>query len=135
MGSIRRISTTTMRSIYRLTGLVSTISLVATFLVTSGFVCGGANVDPHMGEMSGMADMADMADVDTGNVPGTPPASCDFPWAPDACLSMAPCAPVAIVAQHVVLPDVSSPRLYVSSTLVLQPPSETLAPELPPPRA
>lgn len=65
----------------------------------------------------------------------TPPAPCDTPLAPDACLSMAPCAPVALAAQHVSLPEISSRVLHVASLSVLQPPSETTAPELPPPRA
>jgi hypothetical protein len=131
-----------MRPLYRLTGLISTLSLVATFLVASGFVCVSTESGTHMADMAGM-DMGNMPmeqhTSGTGSpphdTPSTPPASCDFPWAPSGCQSMAPCAAAASVAQQVSLPDISSIVFHVASASIRQPPSETIAPELPPPRA
>jgi hypothetical protein len=127
-----------MRSFYRLTGLISTLSLVATFLVTSGFVCAGPDATSRMADM-GMGSMpVDQRGSDTRSspdAPDAPPSSCDFPATPSACQSMAPCAPAATVAQRISLSDISSEVFHVASASLIQPPSETIAPEPPPPRA
>ena len=94
-------------------------------------------------EMAGM-DMAgmDMAGMLAGE--GTAPAShshgpdgapCDQPGTPEACQVMAPCAGafVAVAPSRArALADVPTAVLAVS---VATPPSRTIPPELPPPRA
>jgi hypothetical protein len=59
---------------------------------------------------------------------------CRFPWAPDGCQSMAPCAPAALTTPSVTL--AAGPQLVaaVPALVVRTPPSETPPPELPPPR-
>ena len=132
-----------MRLTRRLAALASICSLVTAFLVTSGFVCSGAEAASHMPDMPGM-DMSHMiagqqADGGSANTSGgaqeTVPPSCEFPWAPSGCTSMAPCAPAAVAVHRVSLPPLSPGVLAVASASPLQPPSETIAPELPPPRA
>lgn len=132
-----------MRFTYRLAALASTCSLVAAFLVTSGFVCVSPESGSHMADMPGM-DMSSMhverqtsdnSDQASAGAQETAPPSCEFPWAPSGCVSMAPCAPVAVATQPVSLVALSPPVPYIASASPLQPPSETIAPELPPPRA
>lgn len=125
-----------MRFTHRLAGLASICSLVTALLVTSGFVCSVPGDASQMAQMPGM----DMGGMSMPHAPAeegaeTPTSSCEFPWAPSGCVSMAPCAPTAVAAQSVGLTEVSSPALRVASASPLAPPSETIAPELPPPRA
>lgn len=74
-------------------------------------------------------------------VPGESPSApadqppCDYPTAPQACQTMAPCLFAALVPVATVEAlEGHAPSLAIA-TLVLTPPSETPAPELPPPRA
>lgn len=140
-----------MRLTYRVAGLVATFSLVAAFLATSGFVCVGPDATSHMAAMSMDMTGMDMSGMDMrgtaperpadSRAPGAahlseaPPVECDFPWAPAGCRSMAPCGPVADAASRVSLTAVRPAVFRISSASPLQPPSETIAPELPPPRA
>lgn len=128
---------------YRLAALLSTLSLATAFLVASGFVCSSADAASPMADMPGM-DMSSMiaqqpADGGSAHAPGgaseTVPPPCEFPWAPSGCVSMAPCAPAGIAVERVSPAALSPEVLDVASASPLQPPSETIAPELPPPRA
>jgi len=130
----------TMRRTHRLAGLLSTLSLVTSLVVTSGFACelpGGANQVP------GMA-MANAADAPSpvgsmgstiGEAPAPDPAPCGLPSAPSACQSMIACVPTAVASQRVGISATSGAMVRVASLAVLTPSSETIAPELPPPRA
>ena len=132
--------------------------LVATLLSLSlGFqlalaAVGVTCVMPSGGEThsasAGMAEMdMDMAGMDMAGIPageGTAPAShshgpdgspCDQPGTPEACQIMAPCAGAFVAAtpsRTRALADVPTAVLAVS---VATPPSRTIPPELPPPRA
>ena len=93
--------------------------------------------------MAGM-DMAGMDMVGIPAAEGTAPSShshgpdgapCDQPGTPEACQIMAPCAGafVAVVPSRTrTLADVPAAVLAV---IVATPPSRTIPPELPPPRA
>jgi len=130
----------TMRRMHRLAGLFSALSLVASVVVTSGFACqlpGGAD------QMAGMS-MPNAADAPstlagtgypTGEAPAPDPAPCGLPSAPTACQSMVACAPIAVASQRVGIAARSGAVVRVASAAVLTPSSETIAPELPPPRA
>jgi hypothetical protein len=136
---LRRYIGTTMRRIHRFAGLMSALSLVASLVVTSGFAC----ELPGGRDMAGMA-MANAGDMTspvasmgstTGEAPAPDPAPCGLPSAPGACQSMVACAPTAVASQPVGISATSGTELRVASAAVLTPSSETIAPELPPPRA
>ena len=136
---------TTMPRLTRITALFVSLLLAHLVWVGSGFAC----VMPGMGQsesaaMSGMdmrgVDMAGMdmpshAEQHQSATPAHDHVPCKFPWAPDGCQSMAPCAPVALTshAQSLRAPD--SVPTSVASLVVLTPPSQVRPPELPPPRA
>lgn len=136
----RRYIVDTMRRAHRLAGLFSALSLVASLVVTSGFAC---ELPDGADQMSCMA-MAKGADAPspvasmgstTGEAPAADPAPCGLPSAPSACQSMVACAPTAVASQRVGVSATSGATLRVASVVVLKPSSETIAPELPPPRA
>jgi hypothetical protein len=122
---------------HRLAGLLSALSLVTSLVVTSGFACelpGGADSMAGM-TMANAADapslMASMGST-TGEAPAPDP--CGLPSAPSACQSMVACAPTAVASERVGISATSGSMLRVASVAVLTPSSETIAPELPPPR-
>lgn len=134
-----------MRQTRRVTALLVTFLLIHLTWVGSGFAC----VMPAMAHTPAVtavqhappsADMAGMhmdgASVETS--PSTPAhhdLPCRFPWAPDGCQSIAPCAPLAVASA---VADTRVPHetpSAVAPQLVLTPPSRTTPPELPPPRA
>ena len=136
----RRYIVNTMRRIHRLAGLLSALSLIASVVVTSGFACklpGGADRMAGMAMTNAPNPPSPAASVGSiaGEAPAPASAPCELPWAPSACQSMVPCAPAAVAAQRVGIPTTSGVVLRVASAAVLTPPSETIAPELPPPRA
>ena len=108
----------------------------------SGSACDmAAGDDAGVGTSTAMDMSGDMAGMGMPAPTGTQSggdhhhAPCDVPWAPDACQSMAACASLAMV------PTAGTERMLhavpsmIASVLVLAPPSITLTPELPPPRA
>ena len=130
----------TMRRIHRIAGLLSALSLVALVMIASGFGCELPSGADHMAGMA-MANPADapspVANMGstTGEAPATDPAPCGLPWAPSGCQSMVACTPTAVASQGVGISATSGARVRVASVAVLTPSSETIAPELPPPRA
>lgn len=80
--------------------------------------------------MPGMAMAGAAADAD-----GAVPEPCDGATAPTACATMTPCLFAAIAPSVAVDAPSSDESSRVVAALVLTPPSETAAPELPPPRA
>jgi len=130
----------TMRRTHRLAGLLSTLSLVTSLVVTSGFACELPSGADHMAGMA-MANAADAPSPvgsmgsTTGEAPAPDPAPCGLPSAPSACQSMVACAPTAVASQRVGISAPSGAMVRVASVAVLTPSSETIAPELPPPRA
>ena len=85
-------------------------------------------------DMSGM-DMTATTETQSGEEPEPQHAPCDFPWAPEGCRSMAPCAPVALASIADPLRASDTIPVAVTALVVLTPPSNDLLPGLPPPRA
>ena len=130
-----------MRSLSRLVGLVSALCLVAFVLVSSGFACGDLPGRDTMGKM-GMAPPATNPGAIGHAIAATLPASapaptapCRFPWAPDACQSLVPCASAALASATAPLGHVSAVPGRIAAGIPLTPLSVTSPPELPPPRA
>jgi hypothetical protein len=93
-------------------------------------------------DMPGDMPMADMPGMDMsgaqqqpGGESGHDHAPCTFPWAPDGCQSMAPCAPTALTSHAEALRVLHAVPSPVASLDVRTPASIKSPPELPPPRA
>ena len=130
-----------MRSLSRLAGLVSALCLVAFVLVSSGFACVESAGRDTMAKM-GMAPPATNSGAIVHAIAATLPASapaptapCRFPWAPDACQSLVPCASAAIASATAALGHISAVPERIAVGISLTPLSVTSPPELPPPRA
>ncbi len=111
--------------------------------VGSGFACdmtgGAAMAAPDMmADMSGMSmpgmDMTGMTQEKSGGESGHH-APCDFPWVPEGCQSMTPCAPIALASASELLRAPDAMPSSIADLAVLTRPSIKLPPELPPPRA
>lgn len=135
-----------MRHARRMTALLVSLLLAHVTWVGSGFACrmpGMGNISDGMASMAGMdmssTEMDGMGMAGTLEQPSGAPAhdheGCQLPWAPDGCQSMAPCAPLAMASLLQVLQVPGDVPAAVASQLVLTPPSQVRAPELPPPRA
>jgi hypothetical protein len=114
----------------RIMAALSALLLLQLVLVESGYACG--RMDGAQGAMAGMSMPASVhvgAPVPVGQQP-----PCRFPWAPDGCQSMAPCAPATIVPASQALSDPATPTAAIPVLAVLMPPSATSPPDLPPPR-
>lgn len=127
----------------RLIALVLSLVLTNLTLVSSGYACtmseGGSG-----GTMAGMRmGIGETAPRDAGSKTPNSPSSqhlphhapCRFPWAPDGCQSMAPCAPAALTSTSTPLISPAEVPPRVVTIDVIRPVSETRAPEIPPPRA
>ncbi|MBA3467128.1 MAG: hypothetical protein H0T21_06925 [Gemmatimonadaceae bacterium] len=133
------------RRLSSLTALVSSVFLIATMLVTSGFACvlpsagqamAGMDMSGATGEMASMSATHDAPAVSIEGLSPESEAPCRFPWAPGGCgSSMAPCGPAAVTSVAVAVNSVVRPESGTREIRALEPPSEVTAPELPPPRA
>jgi len=130
-----------MQSLSRITGLISAVFLVAFVLVTSGFACIDAASPDTMAKM-GMTRSAAKSGVivhaSAATLPASAPAPtapCRFPWAPDGCQSMVPCAPAALTSATAGLGHSNAVPDRIAVGVSLTPLSVTTPPELPPPRA
>lgn len=137
-----RYITTIMRRFFRLTlALFAAISLVSSTLVTSGFACLRSDSDGAMADMAMASTSAPISSAwSQRSAPGEAPVSpssapCQSPWGPTSCQTMVPCSNAAVAAQQIVVSDASREMVRVASAATLTPPSETKAPEPPPPRA
>lgn len=133
-----------MRRARRSTAILVAILLANLTRVGSGFACVMPGPAQHSTSEAAMSttetpsdDMANMPGMDApqhGSSSDEQNTPCKFPWAPDGCRLMTPCAPLALasldvgVVQRSVLPP--QPELLV----VLTPPSAVRAPDRPPPR-
>ncbi|HKO16502.1 MAG TPA: hypothetical protein VJU87_09695 [Gemmatimonadaceae bacterium] len=129
----------------RLTALLVSVLLAHLTWVASGFACtmpamqGAASVLVGSGHvtsasMAGMS-MPEGAERPSQGAPAHRDAPCRLPWTPTGCQSMAPCAAAAIASTAALVPALHSAPGLAEVRPVLMPPSETRAPELPPPRA
>ncbi len=85
-------------------------------------------------DMPGM-EMPSGPQQPAGGAPEHDHAPCKFPWAPDGCQSMTPCAPLALTSYTQSLRAPDDVPSTVAPLVVLTPPSQVRPPELPPPRA
>jgi hypothetical protein len=103
-------------------------------LVESGYACLAQRTESD-GSVS-MAGMTMPEAVLGGSAPAAPGGRtpCRFPWAPDGCQTMAMCAPAILAVNSMALP---LPDVLYGTPVTREPLehlSESLAPELPPPR-
>ena len=133
-----------MRRARRVIAICLSVLLANVVWVGSGFAC----VMPAM--MSSSASAAAVSD-DAGDMAGmvmpnaaTPPrhtsqqehdAPCRYPWAPDGCQSMVPCAPASLASHIVLLSAPNGPQPRPARLVVLTPPSVIRTPHRPRPRA
>lgn len=140
-----------MRSgLRRAVALFVSVFLLQLVLVEAGFACGMPASAAGHGAADPMAGMV-MPGQATSNAAAVPaldspivaapapePSPCHFPWAPDGCRDMAPCAPAAMPAPPGVAVATPTPpvrHVRVHAGIVRTPPSVLTAPEPPPPRA
>lgn len=130
----------------RITGILASLLVAHTTWVGTGYTCSMPEMGQRAEEVPSMAGMnmssAEMAHMDMSSVieqrsdaPMHDHESCELPWAPDGCQSMGPCASPALASLQQPVQAPASAPLQVASRLVLTPPSQVRAPELPPPRA
>lgn len=128
-----------MQRLSRITGLISAVFLVAFVLVTSGFSCvesASPDTMAKMGMTSSAMNSGTIMHTNAATLPvPAPPAPCKFPWAPDGCQSMVPCAPAALASAAPVLEHADAAPERIAVGVSLTPLSVTTLPELPPPRA
>jgi len=116
----------------RVVGATLLLSMCVLVLLGSGFGCAWASSasSTSMAAM-GMAGMPQNASQPDDRAP----SGCQFPWAPNGCQTMAPCAPAALLSVTFALPASGSIPEAAPPFVVIAPRSLTRAPELPPPRA
>lgn len=119
----------------RIIAFVSSFLLVGLVLVTSGFECDSASIGGA--SMSGMDMSASQhnATADSQKAPSAPAPPCRLPWAPGGCTSMVPCSQSAVAATGISIEPLVEITQSTFTMVAIAPPSETPAPELPPPRA
>jgi hypothetical protein len=127
----------TMRPLVRPVAFFLSFVLLQLVLVESGYVCRM----PANGPV-GASDMAGMQMPGRADHSPTAPAQhdkqdapCRFPWAPNGCQAMAPCAPAAVTVASAVIASFAPAANVLPQLVALAPPALTMAPELPPPRA
>lgn len=112
------------------------VALLQLVLLESGYACLAMSDGSAAGAtMAGMTMPGESGSSDRPAGDGQEQAPCEFPWAPNGCQSIAPCAPAAVTVASA--PAVSAFLLHdAPMTLVqLAPAAPSRAPELPPPRA
>jgi hypothetical protein len=116
----------------RLISLSCGLLVASLVFVTSGFACDSGS-QQSMTAMHMNGSGVDAQHNTDNSPPELPP--CRFPWAPDGCQSMVPCAPVAVVSTAFRVALFADVEMSVHTSVGIAPPSERPAPELPPPRA
>ena len=117
-------------------GSTLVVILLHLAVVSSGYACTLPMQAPNdAGVMAGMPMDADAAMLASPSVPAPEKTPCQFPWAPDGCQSMAPCAPAAIQSAAIGYAVPVSRAAAAPINTVATPESLTRAPEPPPPRA
>src|SRR5579862_4534916 len=113
----------------RIVAALSAVFVLQLVFVGSGYACPRSDAGGSMADM-GMA-------MAHGGQPASPhhQTPCRFPWAPDGCRNMVPCAPAAIATPAQAVVDLPPLVASVPVLSVVTPPSVNSPPELPPPRA
>jgi len=119
----------------RIIAFASSLLLIGLVMATSGFVCDSTSIGGA--SMSGMDMGASQhsATADSPRVPGAPAVPCRLPWAPGGCTSMVLCSHSAVAATGIGIEPLVEITQRTFTMVAVAPPSETPAPELPPPRA
>jgi hypothetical protein len=117
----------------RVVAALSAVFVLQLVFIESGYACARSDARGSMADM-GMMGMTTKAN---GGAPASTDhrSPCRFPWAPDGCQNMVPCAPAAITAPAHGVVDVPPVAQAIPVLSVVTPPSATSPPELPPPRA
>lgn len=119
----------------RIMAFVSSLLLSGLVLVTSGFVCESTSIGGASMSSMDMNASQHRGTTDSPSVPGVPPAPCKLPRAPGGCTSMVPCSQSAVAATGISIEPLFEIAQSTFTMVAIAPPSETPAPELPPPRA
>ncbi len=126
-----------VRRIIRPSGVLLTFVLALLVLVESGYACQvrmvGGSMDTAMAGMSMPGHPASPQPASKRH--DVPQEPCRFPWAPNGCQNMAPCAPSALTVPSAENLSPLHERVELRALAVLVPLAPSLAPELPPPRA
>jgi len=124
-----------MSRFVRAAAVTLVVALLQLVLLESGYACLAMPAGPGDVAMAGMSMPAEGESPSNPTDAGEDQAPCEFPWAPNGCETMAPCAPAAVTT--VATQPAPDSRLEDGPlTLVeLTPSSPSRAPELPPPRA
>jgi hypothetical protein len=126
-----------MRRLVRPVAFLLSFVLLQLVLVESGYACrmpmDGAPQGSAMAgmQMPGSADHSPSAPAQHDQQE----SPCRFPWAPNGCQTMAPCAPAAVTVASTVIASFVPAGNAPEQLVLLAPPALTSAPELPPPRA
>jgi len=119
----------------RATAMTLVVALLQLVLLESGYACLAMPGSPGDGAMAGMS-MPAQGDLATNPAhSGEGQAPCEFPWAPNGCQTMAPCAPAAVTTVATQEAPYVSLGARPPMLAELAPSSPSRAPELPPPRA
>lgn len=119
----------------RIIAFVSGLLLTGLVLATSGFVCDSASTSGASMSSMDMSAGEHSATADSQKAPGTPAPPCRLPWPPGGCTSMVPCSQSAVAATRISIEPLFEITQSRFTMVAIAPPSETPAPELPPPRA
>ena len=126
-----------VRRLLRPVSVLLTLVLLQLVLVESGYACRM----PSEGAV-GSESMVDMPmPGGLGHSSSEPrqqdrqQAPCQFPWTQNGCQAMAPCTPAALTVASVATEPIARTHVALLRFEPLTPPSLSLAPELPPPRA
>ena len=106
-------------------------------LAGSGFACGMPTMSHAQVGVATGAAMAGM-EMPASEQPTPSPsdeAPCHLPWAPAGCQPMAPCAPALMTSAMVTFDGPAPVVETVREQHAIAPPTRTVPPELPPPRA
>jgi hypothetical protein len=125
-----------MRRLARSVASLLSLVLLQLVLVESGYACRMPTTGPvGASEMAGM-QMPAGADHASAPAPHDQQESpCRFPWAPNGCQTMAPCAPSALATASTGIASLAATRMAPAQLVLLAPTALSSAPELPPPRA
>ena len=127
----------TMRRIRTFAAVASAALSFQLILAGSGFACvmpAMTHAEVGAATDAGMAGM-EMPASDQPTPRSSDDAPCHLPWAPAGCQPMAPCAP-AVMTSAMVTFDAPAPVVEtVREQRTTAPPTRTVPPELPPPRA
>lgn len=123
-----------VRRLSRIAALLVSVAFANVSLATTGYACMPSSAPMTMGGAP-MAMSHGASHV--GSASGTAPsqAPCQFPMSPDACATMAPCAPAALPTAAVTAAPVRAVPQRVTDRSMALAPGAAPAPELPPPRA